>query len=137
MMTATALTVTSYALPATLLTGATMWYGKSREVNWSPWEPVMVMLPFIMVYLYMLFTFGGIRPAVVEMGFHPIAVVLIAGLGGFFAGLSLLPRLFYSDKDVPRLMMTLTSSFLIGLLCLKMFFLMAAIANPKALISPD
>jgi len=96
----------------------------------------MVMLPFIMVYLYMLGTFGGIRPAVVEMGFHPIAVVLIAGLGGFFAGLSLLPRLFYSDKDVPRLMMTGTTAFLIGLLCLKMFFLMAAIANPKALISP-
>jgi len=137
MMTATALTVTSYAFPATLLTGVTMWYGKSREIEWSIWEPFMVTLPFIMVYLYMLFTFGGIRAAVVEMGFHPIAVVLIAGLGGFFAGLSLLPRLFYSDKDVPRVMMTMTTAFLIGLLCLKMFFLMAAIANPKALISPE
>jgi len=97
----------------------------------------MVVIPFIMVYLYMLGAFGGIRPAVVEMGFHPIAVVLIAGLGGFFAGLSLIPRLFYSTKDVPRLMMTATTAFLIGLLCLKMFFLMAAMANPKALISPD
>lgn len=136
MMTATALTVTSYAIPATLMTGVTMWYGKERKVEWSLWEPVMVMLSFIMVYLYMLFTFGGIRSAVVEMGFHPIAVVMIAGLGGFFAGLSLLPRLFYSDKEVPRLMITGTTAFLIGLLCLKMFFLMAAVANPKALISP-
>jgi hypothetical protein len=131
------LTIISYAVPASLLTGVTLWYGKGRQVAWSIWEPVMVVIPFIMVYLYMLGTFGGIRPAVVAMGFHPIAVVLIAGLGGFFAGLSLIPRLFYSAQDVPRLMMTATTAFLIGLLCLKMFFLMAAVANPKALISPD
>ncbi len=97
----------------------------------------MVVIPFVMVYFYILGTFGGIRPAVVEMGFHPVAVILIAGLGGFFAGLSLLPRLFYPTGEVPRLMMTGTTAFLVGLLCLKMFFLMAAVANPKALISPD
>jgi len=124
-------------VPATTLTGLTMWVGKKqRQVQWSLWEPIVVTLPFLMVYLYIFMTFGGIRSAVIEMEFHPVAVVMIAALGGFFGGLSLLPRLFYSSEEVPRLMVSATSAFIIGLLCLKMFFLMAAIANPKALISP-
>ena len=137
MITASSLTIVSYALPAAVITTVVIRLGGSREVSWNLWEPLFVALPFLMVYLYMFATFGGIRPAVVEMGFHPVAVVLIAGLGGTLAGLSLLPRLFYSAKEVPPLMMTATTAFLIGLLCLKMFFLMAAVANPKALISPD
>lgn len=137
MLAASTLTSVSYLVPASVVASLTIWIGRKRAVVWSFWEPLLVSLPFLMVYLYVWAAHGSIRDGVVEMGFHPFAVVMIAGLGGFLAGLSLLPRLLYRSGEIPGPMITAISAFLIGLLCLKMFALMAAIANPKAFISPD
>jgi len=137
MIAASSLTVLSYAMPAASVSGAIIWFGRRRQVSWSLWEPGLAALPFMMVYLYVWGAHGSIREAVIAMGFHPVAVIMIAGLGGFLGGLCLLPRLFYKSKEVPEIMVTATSAFLIGVLCLKMFALMAAIANPKAFISPS
>lgn len=136
MIAASTLTIVSYAVPAVCVAGLTVWAGIRRQVVWNPLEAAVLCLPFLLVYLYVWGAHGSIRDAVVAMGFHPVAVVMVAGLGGFLAGLSLLPRLFYRSAEVPELMVSATSAFLIGLLCLKMFALMAAIANPKAFISP-
>ncbi len=89
------LTISSYAVPAAVMSGLTIWAGRQRQISWSIWEPFATTLPFLMVYAYVALTFGGIREAVIEMEFRPVAVVMIAALGGFFGGLSLLPRLFY------------------------------------------
>lgn len=137
MVSPTSLTIISYVIPASLIGGLTLWVGRERQINWQIWEPVVIALPFLMVLTYILLTFGSIHQGVMEMEFHPVAVAMIAGIGGFLAGLSLLPRLYMSQSDVPGGIISAATGFLIGLLCLKMFFLMAAFANPKALIAPD
>jgi len=136
MIAASSLTIISYTVPAASTCTVIMLIGKQRRVHWSLWEPMLLALPFLMVYLYVWGAHGSIREAVIAMGFHPVAVVMIAGLGGFLAGLSLLPRLFYKSDEVPEVMVSATSAFLVGIICLKMFALMAAIANPKAFIAP-
>ncbi len=94
-------------------------------------------LPFLMVLIYITLTFGSIHQGIMEMEFHPVAVIMIAGIGGFLGGLTLLPRLIFTKSDVPGGTISAASAFLVGLICLKMFFLMAAFANPKALIAPN
>jgi len=137
MITPTSLTLISYAVPATLVGGLTIWVGRERSINWKIWEPVVMALPFLMVLIYITLTFGSIHQGIMEMEFHPVAVAMIAGIGGFLGGLTLLPRLIFTNSDVPGGMISAASAFLVGLICLKMFFLMAAFANPKALIAPD
>jgi len=137
MISPTALTLVSYAIPASLISGLTIIVGRQRSIIWKLWEPVVIALPFLMVTAYVVLTFGSIHHGVMEMGFHPVAVALIAGIGGFIGGLSLLPRLIFPHSEVPAGTMSAATAFMLGLLCLKMFFLMAAFANPMALISPD
>ncbi|ATX79478.1 hypothetical protein Ga0123461_1059 [Mariprofundus aestuarium] len=137
MISPTSLTLISYAVPATLVGGLTLWVGRERSINWKIWEPVVMAVPFLMVLIYITLTFGSIHQGIMEMEFHPVAVIMIAGIGGFLGGLTLLPRLIFTGSDVPGGTVSLASGFLVGLLCLKMFFLMAAFANPKALIAPD
>jgi len=137
MISPTSLTIVSYAIPASLISGLTIIVGRQRSIVWKFWEPVVIAIPFLMVMAYVVLTFGSIHHGVIEMGFHPIAVAMIAATGGFLAGLSLLPRLVFAHVDVPAATLSSASAFLIGLLCLKMFFLMAAFANPMALLSPD
>jgi len=137
MISPTALTIVAYAIPASLISGLTIIVGRERQISWQLWEPVVITLPFLMVLAYVVLTFGSIHQGVMEMEFHPVAVAMIAGIGGFLAGHSLLPRVIFSNIDVPGLTLSAASAFLIGFLCLKMFFLMAAFANPMALLSPD
>jgi len=137
LISPTSLTIISYAIPASLISTLTVIVGRQRQINWHIAEPAVIALPFLMVLAYVILTFGSIHQGVMEMEFHPVAVAMIAGIGGFLAGLSLLPRLIFSQSDVPGLTISAASGFLIGLLCLKMFFLMAAFANPMALLSPD
>ncbi|GAV20746.1 hypothetical protein MMIC_P1719 [Mariprofundus micogutta] len=137
MISPTSLTIVSYAIPASLISGLTLIVGRQRHIDWRFWEPIVITLPFLMVMAYVILTFGSIHHGIMEMEFHPVAVAMIAGIGGFLAGLSLLPRIIFSHVDVPGGTLSAASAFLLGLLCLKMFFLMAAFANPMALLSPD
>jgi len=137
MLSPTTLTLVSYAIPASLISGLTIVVGRQRQIHWQITEPLVITLPFLMVLAYVVLTFGSIHQGIMEMEFHPVAVAMIAGIGGFLAGLSLLPRIIFDKAEIPALTLSAASAFLIGLLCLKMFFLMAAFANPMALLSPD
>jgi hypothetical protein len=134
-MTPTLVTLLSYAIPASLIAGLTMWVGHERRIRWSIAEYFLIYLPFIMVFVHVSMLFGDINRAVVEMDLGLAGTLLIAVTGGFFGGITLLPRLWVKEEKLHRLITSTASSFLVGAMCLKMFFLMVVIANPKSLLA--
>lgn len=136
-MSPTILTFVSYALPASLIAGLIMWVGQQRQRHWSAAEYFWIYLPFLLVYAHVAFVFGDIDTAVAEMGFHPVAVVMIASTGGLFGGAALLPRLWVAEEQLNRFVLSSSSSFLVGVFCLKMFFLAVVLANPRSLTVPN
>lgn len=134
-MSPTMIILTSYSIPAWVLAGLTGWVGRERGVDIKAYEYVFIYLPFLFITVHVATLFGSIDNGVVEMGMHPVAVVLIAITGGLLGGASLIPRLFVTADDIKPIVVSSSSSFLVALFCLKMFFLAVVIANPMSLMS--
>lgn len=134
-MSPSLLTLISYAVPLTLLAGLTMWVGYERKVRWHVADYIVLYIPFLLVFIHVSIMYHGIDEAVVAMGMSSVAIVLIAGLGGMLGGLCLLPRLFVSVEKLKPAVLSSATSTVVGLFCLKMFFLAAVIANPAALVA--
>ena len=136
-MTSTGLILVSYILAVSTIAGLIIWAGRIKGVRWSAAEYLLLYLPFLMVLGYVVPTFGDMDAAVVEMGLAPPAVAAIAALGGMVAACSLLPRLWVPEKEVGRMVLSAAASFVVGLFCLKMFFLAVVMGNPHALVRGD
>jgi len=134
-VSATLLTFLAYAIPASLLAGLTMWVGRERKIRFGIAEYFCIYIPFLLVFMFIFIMFGSIDRGVEEMELGVAGTLFIALTGGTVAGTGLLPRLFIAEKKLRPLVLSSASSFLIGMLCLKMFFLMVVVVNPKSLLA--
>ncbi len=128
------ITFIAFTLPAATIAGLTIWVGLEREVRWHPVEPLLVYLPYLILYSFIRITNDSIADAVIEMGLKTAGTIAIAFTGGIISGMALLPRLIWPEEVVPRLTLTAATAFFIGLLCLKMFVLAVVVVNPRALV---
>ncbi len=102
----------SVAVPLILL-------GKRFKLHLHPLEYLSLYLNWLLFVLLVGSVFDGLNDAMQQLEVSPTKFNAIFGVAGFLAGLSLLPKILFSGKNVNSTLITTLTSIFISVLYAK------------------
>ena len=126
------LSILIYAIPANVIAVGIMFYGKRSGLNWHPIEYLLVYFPWALMQAMAVFIFGNLDAALKGTGFTDDMLVLFSVVAGVLGGVSLLPRLFFDQDKIHRVLVSSLSSGILATVYMKFVLLVAVFfASPN------
>lgn len=108
-----------YAIAANIVALPLYLLGKRLSLRCHPIEYVVIYLNWAVFVLLVGSVFDDLNHAMQKLEVSNAELNTVFGVGGFFAGLSLLPKIFFAKKNVNSILITAFSSICISVIYAK------------------
>ena len=112
-------TLIAYAIVANIVALPLILLGRKFDLRCHPAEYLMIYFTWLVFVLLVGSVFDDLNHAMVKLEVSDAELNTIFGVAGFFAGLSLLPKIFFSGKKANSVLITSLTAIFISVIYAK------------------
>jgi len=109
----------AYAIVANIVAIPLIILGRKFSLRCHPIEYVMLYFCWMVFVLLVGSVFDDLNDAMVKLEVSSAELNTVFGIAGFFAGLSLLPKIFFADKKANTVLVTSLTAIFVAVICSK------------------